>query len=128
MRSFRALVLRFDAIAGSSPPAPFYTGYGSNLNHARYTCSLKLLLLYNNTHIFFSSLTVNANRYNQQLDKMYLSHSAFEVTALSDPKPAWVPGVGGTRYVGDCFIVKKPVSSCLFLIYSFSLSNASILN
>jgi hypothetical protein len=32
------------------------------------------------------------------------------VTALSDPKPAWVPGVGGTLYVGDCFILKKPVT------------------
>jgi hypothetical protein len=107
MRSFCALVLRFDVIAGSSSPVPFYTGYGSNLNHARYTCSLKLLLLYINTQIFFSSLTVNANRYKQQLDKMYLSHSAFEVTALSDPKPAWVPGVGGTLYVRDCLLSRN---------------------
>jgi hypothetical protein len=63
-----------------------------------------------NTQIFSSLLTVNANRYNQQLDKMYLSHSAFDVTPLSDPNPAWVPGVGGTLYVGDCFIVKKSVT------------------
>jgi hypothetical protein len=41
---------------------------------------------------------------------MYLSHSAFEVAALSNPKPAWVPGVGGTLYVGYCFIVKKPIT------------------
>jgi hypothetical protein len=41
---------------------------------------------------------------------MYLSHSAFEVTDLSDPKLAWVPGVGGTLYAGDFFIVKKPVT------------------
>jgi hypothetical protein len=74
------------------------------------TLLLKLLLFFINTHIFFSSLTVDDNRYNQQLDKMYLSHSAFEVTALSDPKPAWVPGVGGTLYMGDCFIVKTPVT------------------
>jgi hypothetical protein len=40
---------------------------------------------------------------------MYLSYPAFEVTALSDPKPAWVPGVGGNMYLGDCFIVKKSV-------------------
>jgi hypothetical protein len=110
MLSFRALVLRFDVIAGCSSPAPFSTGYGSNPNHALYTCFLKLIVLFINTQIFFSSLTVNANRYNQQLDKMYLSHSAFEVAALSDPKPARVPDVGGTLYVGYCFIVKKPVT------------------
>jgi hypothetical protein len=110
MRSFRALVLHFDVMAGCSPPAPFSTGYGSNPKHALYTCFLKLLLLFINTQIFFSLLTVNANRYNQQLDKMYLSHSALEVTALSDPKPAWVPGVGGTLYVGDGVIVNKPVN------------------
>jgi hypothetical protein len=41
---------------------------------------------------------------------MYLSRSAFEFTARSDPKSAWLPGVGGTLYVGDCFIFKKPVT------------------
>jgi hypothetical protein len=52
---------------------------------------------------------------------MYLSHSAFEVTALSDPKPAWVPGVGGTLYVGDCFIVKKPVTDAAMTPIPFNV-------
>jgi hypothetical protein len=105
MRSFRALVLRFDVIAGCSVHAPFSTRYVSNQSYPLYTCFLKLLL-----QILFSSLTVKAHRYNQQLDRMYLSHLAFEVTALSNPKPTREPGVGGTLYVGYCFIVKKPVT------------------
>jgi hypothetical protein len=121
MLSFRALVLRFDVISGCSSPAPFSTGYGSKPNHALYTFFLKLLLLFINTQIFFSSLTVNTNRYNQQLDKMYLSHSAFEVTAFSDPKQAWVPGVGGTMYMGDCFIVKKSVTDAAMTPITFKV-------
>jgi hypothetical protein len=92
-------------------PSPRLSLLGMGVtNHALYTCFLKLLLLFINTQILFSLLTVNAHRYNQQVYKMYLSHSAFEVTALSDSKPAWVPGVGGTLYMGDCVIVKKPVT------------------
>jgi hypothetical protein len=106
----------------ASSPCLSLLGMGAT-NHVLYTCFLKLLLLLINTHIFFSSLTVNVHCYNQQLDKMYLSHSAFEVTALSYPKPAWVPGNGVTLYVGDCFIVKKPVTDAAMTPIPFKVGH-----
>jgi hypothetical protein len=54
---------------------------------------------------------------------MYLSHSAFEVTTLSDPKPVWVPGVGGTLYMGYCFIVKKPVTDTTMTPIQFKVGH-----
>jgi hypothetical protein len=52
MRSFRAIVLLFDVIAGCSPPTPFATGYGIKPKHALYTCFLKFILLFMNTQIY----------------------------------------------------------------------------
>jgi hypothetical protein len=39
----------------------------------------------------------------------------------SDPKPVWVTGVGGTLYIEDCLIVKKPVTDAAMTPLPFKL-------